>query len=232
MDDEKLKYQIGSNIAAYRKRAGMTQAGLAEKLNYSDKAISKWENNKCEPDLSALRNIANAFGVTVEELFDGDCAIQIQLIDIESQPALHFIGKRYNGSESIRAKWKMWKENGWFSFLESLDEHYGHGYIGAKRIVNGGLEYWIGMFFPLNTNAPEGFDQIDVDEVNLAVFRLNGKAHKVTTFETHNLCLDEMCKRGMTRFEDHWCFECFGNDSIDSIGTDKIITIDYKITIM
>ena len=41
MDDEKLKYQIGANIAAYRKRAGLTQAGLAEKLNYSDKAVSK-----------------------------------------------------------------------------------------------------------------------------------------------------------------------------------------------
>ena len=36
MDDTKLKKQIGSNIAAFRKRQGLTQAGLAEKLNYSD----------------------------------------------------------------------------------------------------------------------------------------------------------------------------------------------------
>ena len=43
MDDEKVKIQIGANIAAYRKQAGLTQAGLAEKLNYSDKAVSKWE---------------------------------------------------------------------------------------------------------------------------------------------------------------------------------------------
>ncbi|MCI6937076.1 MAG: helix-turn-helix domain-containing protein, partial [Clostridiales bacterium] len=43
MDDEKVKSQIGANIAACRKRIGLTQAGLAEKLNYSDKAISKWE---------------------------------------------------------------------------------------------------------------------------------------------------------------------------------------------
>ena len=40
MDDEKVKFQIGANIAAYRKNAGLTQAGLAEKLNYSDKAGS------------------------------------------------------------------------------------------------------------------------------------------------------------------------------------------------
>ena len=43
MDGENLKYQIGANIAAYRKRIGLTQAGLAERLNYSDKAVSKWE---------------------------------------------------------------------------------------------------------------------------------------------------------------------------------------------
>ena len=52
MDDEKLKYQIGANIAAYRKQAGLTQAGLAEKLNYSDKAVSKWERGICLPDVS------------------------------------------------------------------------------------------------------------------------------------------------------------------------------------
>ena len=42
MDADKLKLQIGANIASYRKRNGLTQAGLAEKLNYSDKAVSKW----------------------------------------------------------------------------------------------------------------------------------------------------------------------------------------------
>ena len=42
MDADKLKLQIGKNIAAYRKLAGLTQAGLAEKINYSDKAVSKW----------------------------------------------------------------------------------------------------------------------------------------------------------------------------------------------
>ena len=43
MEDEKIKKQIGINIGFYRKQHGLTQAGLAEKLNYSDKAISKWE---------------------------------------------------------------------------------------------------------------------------------------------------------------------------------------------
>ena len=68
MDDEKLKNQIGSNIAAYRKRAGLTQAGLAEKLNYSDKAVSKWERGDSVPDVLTLVQLADQFGITVNDL--------------------------------------------------------------------------------------------------------------------------------------------------------------------
>ena len=68
MDDEKLKNQIGANIAAHRKRAGLTQAGLAEKLNYSDKAVSKWERGESIPDILTLMAIAENLGVTVNDL--------------------------------------------------------------------------------------------------------------------------------------------------------------------
>ena len=68
MDDEKLKSQIGGNIAAYRKQAGLTQAGLAEKLNYSDKAVSKWERGESIPDVLTLMALADQFGITVNDL--------------------------------------------------------------------------------------------------------------------------------------------------------------------
>ena len=68
MDGEKLKLQIGSNIASYRKRAGLTQAGLAEKLNYSDKAVSKWERGESMPDVTTLVQLAEQFDITVNEL--------------------------------------------------------------------------------------------------------------------------------------------------------------------
>jgi transcriptional regulator with XRE-family HTH domain len=68
MDDEKLKLQIGANIAAYRKNAGLTQAGLAEKLNYSDKAVSKWERGDSIPDVLTLMALANQFDITVNDL--------------------------------------------------------------------------------------------------------------------------------------------------------------------
>ena len=68
MDSEKLKYLIGANIATYRKRSGLTQAGLAEKLNYTDKAVSKWERGDSVPDVLTLAQLAEQFGVTVNDL--------------------------------------------------------------------------------------------------------------------------------------------------------------------
>ena len=68
MVDENVKYRIGSNIAAYRKRDGLTQVSLAEKLNYSDKAVSKWERGESIPDVLTLMQLAELFGITVNDL--------------------------------------------------------------------------------------------------------------------------------------------------------------------
>ena len=68
MNDEILKRRIGANIAAYRKREGLTQAGLAQRLNYSDKAVSKWERGESVPDVLILTSLAELFGITVNDL--------------------------------------------------------------------------------------------------------------------------------------------------------------------
>ena len=68
MDGEILKARIGSNISAYRKRCGLTQAGLAEKLNYTDKAVSKWERGESIPDVLTLMQLAELFEIEVGEL--------------------------------------------------------------------------------------------------------------------------------------------------------------------
>ena len=75
MNDEKLKQQIGANIALYRKRSGLTQAGLAAKLNYSDKAISKWERGESIPDVITLLQLAEQFEITVNELLSDPNAL-------------------------------------------------------------------------------------------------------------------------------------------------------------
>lgn len=75
MDDEQVKYQIGANIAAYRKTAGLTQAGLAEKLSYSDKAVSKWERGESIPDVITLMQLAEQFGIGVQDLLQDPNAL-------------------------------------------------------------------------------------------------------------------------------------------------------------
>ena len=68
MNDEKLKRDLGVNIMTHRKRQGLTQAGLAEKLNYSDKAVSKWERGESIPDVLTLMQLAELFDVGVDDL--------------------------------------------------------------------------------------------------------------------------------------------------------------------
>ena len=68
MNDEKLKAQLGANIVTYRKRSGLTQAKLAERLNYSDKAVSKWERGESMPDVLTLVQLAELFEITTDEL--------------------------------------------------------------------------------------------------------------------------------------------------------------------
>ena len=68
MNDDKLKSQLGANIVAYRKRSGLTQAKLAEQLNYSDKAVSKWERGESMPDVLTLVQLAELFHTTVDDL--------------------------------------------------------------------------------------------------------------------------------------------------------------------
>lgn len=71
MNHEELKLQIGSNITTHRKRLAMTQAELAQRLNYSDKAVSKWERGESVPDVLTLTDIAQQFGISVNDLIYG-----------------------------------------------------------------------------------------------------------------------------------------------------------------
>ena len=66
------KKSIGQFIAALRKANGMTQRQLAEKLNVSDKAVSRWERDESAPDLMLIPVIAEIFGVTSDELLRGE----------------------------------------------------------------------------------------------------------------------------------------------------------------
>jgi transcriptional regulator with XRE-family HTH domain len=68
MTQEQLKNNFSKNLCNLRKTSGLTQLALAEKLNYSDKAISKWEVGSVIPDVETMTHIADFFGVTVNDL--------------------------------------------------------------------------------------------------------------------------------------------------------------------
>lgn len=68
MNEELLKKTIAENIAHYRKANNDTQAGLAEKLSYSDKSVSKWERGEGLPDICVLVQIAELYNIKVENL--------------------------------------------------------------------------------------------------------------------------------------------------------------------
>ena len=67
-----IKSIVAKNISELRQSNNMTQLELAEKINYSDKAISKWERAESSPDISVLVDIAAVFGVTVDYLVKAD----------------------------------------------------------------------------------------------------------------------------------------------------------------
>lgn len=68
MEDYKLI--IASNIVKYRTSLGITQMELAEKLNYSDKSVSKWERGASLPDVVVLKKMSELFGIKVDDFFD------------------------------------------------------------------------------------------------------------------------------------------------------------------
>ncbi len=65
---DELKTVIASNIIRLRTAAGMTQAELGEKLNYSDKSVSKWERAEAVPDIYVLKQMSEIFGVTIDSM--------------------------------------------------------------------------------------------------------------------------------------------------------------------
>ncbi len=69
---DELKLVVASNLIKLRQAAGMTQAELGEKLNYSDKTVSKWERGESIPDAYVLTRLAELYGLTVDDLLHND----------------------------------------------------------------------------------------------------------------------------------------------------------------
>ena len=76
---EDLKMIIAGNIGKLRRESGLTQLELAERLNYSDKAVSKWERGESIPDVVTLKQLSELFGVTVDYLLRADHPLETKV---------------------------------------------------------------------------------------------------------------------------------------------------------
>ena len=63
---------LAKNLAYYRKASGLTQLELAEKFNYSDKSVSKWERGEGFPDIFVLKSLADFYGISVDDFYQSE----------------------------------------------------------------------------------------------------------------------------------------------------------------
>ena len=87
-----FRKQVANNLSYYRKKCGMTQSMVAEKLNYSDKAISKWERGDGIPDAYVLCSLADIYGVSIDVLLSTtkeQLASEPEIEEIATEKALN-----------------------------------------------------------------------------------------------------------------------------------------------
>lgn len=84
---QEFRSQVAGNLVRLRQQAGLTQAELGAKINYSDKSVSKWERAEAVPDAFVLKQIADLYGVTVDYLLTPHAASEIMISD-KAAPAV------------------------------------------------------------------------------------------------------------------------------------------------
>lgn len=166
-------------------------------------------------------------------------SLEIINAHLEDCPACRFIGKRYTPADSVNGgygcKWGEWWQNDWFSPLEKLPllPIVGDSTMDAMRVVNGELEYWIGFFCEPGTEAPEGYEAVDIGPRRYAVLWKKGDEHSGELYglEAHNLALAELRRHGWTRIEDDWCFERYNCPRFTTPDADGRVILDYGISV-
>ena len=153
---------ISHNIAVYRKRAGMSQEDLAERLHVSRQTISKWETGQSAPDPETVVQLARLFGITTDQLLTEEApapfpeappspaeappVTKVPLLDAHVLGRYIFLGVLFLGGilllfiQLLCARWGLWFAD-WFDLLVSLlivlllvvpPLAVGIGYITAK----------------------------------------------------------------------------------------------------
>lgn len=99
--------KIGRFIAECRKNKKLTQAELAEKLNVTDKSVSKWECGTCMPNVSLYKDLCAILGITLNELFAGEKIEEENFKEIAEENLMDALE---NSSFSLKEKIEFYKE--------------------------------------------------------------------------------------------------------------------------
>lgn len=99
--------KIGKFIAECRKKKKLTQMELAEKLNITDRAVSKWENGRAMPDSSIMLELCNLLGITVNELLSGE-VIEMKEYEKQAEENLLKLKKEKEEADKILLNLEIW----------------------------------------------------------------------------------------------------------------------------
>ncbi|MBQ4645062.1 MAG: helix-turn-helix transcriptional regulator [Clostridia bacterium] len=155
-----MEKTIGKKLHELRKQSGFTQDYVAEKLGVSAQAVSKWENDIACPDIMTLPNIAELYGISIDELFKND--------DIQSNV-------KYEKTEKVNENELVLRV--YVDTAQGDDIKVNHPYLLVKELINVGKDI---SFM---------FTGIDLGKVNFeSIFKMveMGVLGEIVTVETQN----------------------------------------------
>ncbi len=154
----------------------------------------------------------------------------------EHLPQLRLIGKRYSNNDrdqhgSYGGKWQEWMEQGWFKPLERLGslQENGDAVVGAMRFNNGTFEYWIGAFYPADTEVPEGYSYADIPESDIATCWIYGRDDNGELYgkDPHEACVAKWLEKGWEIRDNPWFFERYVTPRFTTPDDQGNVILDY-----
>ena len=156
--------KVGKFIAKCRKNKNMTQAELAEKLNITDRAISKWETGKGMPDSSIMLELCNELDISVNELLSGEV---IKMEGYNQKAEENLLEMKKQKEETDREMLRLEIVIGYISsitfliliFLASFVEM--HSVIRILLIIGGSIVFAVGVINAIKIEQTAGYYECD-----------------------------------------------------------------------
>lgn len=156
--------KVGKFIAERRKNKNMTQAELAEKLNITDRAISKWETGKGMPDSSIMLELCDELDISVNELLSGEV---IKMENYNQKAEENLLEMKKQKEETDREMLRLEMVIGYIStitflilvFLASLIQM--HSIIRILLIIGGSIVFAVGVMNAIKIEQTAGYYECD-----------------------------------------------------------------------